>query len=89
MQKMDVSFIADKMCMSHSTLYRKIKAVTDMSSNEYIRKVKLCNSARLLIENRFTISEISYMTGFSSVAYFRQCFKDEYKMSPSEYLKSR
>lgn len=37
---MDIAFIADKMCMSHSTLYRKIKGLTDMSANEFIRKVK-------------------------------------------------
>ena len=40
MEKMDIAFIADKMCMSHSTLYRKIKGLTDMSANEFIRKVK-------------------------------------------------
>lgn len=87
MDKMDVAFIAEKMCMSHSTLYRKIKGLTDMSANEFIRKVKMRNGVRLLLEGKNTISEISYMTGFSSVAYFRQCFKDEYGMSPSEYLK--
>ncbi|WP_373835204.1 helix-turn-helix domain-containing protein, partial [Bacteroides heparinolyticus] len=35
----------------------------------------------------YSISEISYMTGFSSVAYFRQCFKNEFGVAPSEYLK--
>ena len=34
MEKMDIAFIADQMCMSHSTLYRKIKGVADMSANE-------------------------------------------------------
>lgn len=87
MEKMDIAFIADKMCMSHSTLYRKIKGVTDMSANEFIRKVKMRNGLRLLLSERYSISEISYMTGFSSVAYFRQCFKNEFGMAPSEYLK--
>ena len=89
MEKMDIAFIADKMCMSHSTLYRKIKGVTDMSANEFIRKVKMRNGVRLLLSERYSISEISYMTGFSSVAYFRQCFKNEFGMSPSEYLKQK
>ena len=86
-EKMDIGFIADKMCMSHSTLYRKIKGLTDMSANEFIRKIKMQNGERLLLKGEQSISEISYMIGFSSVAYFRQCFKDEYGMSPSEYLK--
>lgn len=89
MEKMDVSFIADKMCMSHSTLYRKVKGVTDMSANEFIRKVKMKNGVKLLLSERYSISEISDMTGFSSVAYFRQCFKNEFGMSPSEYLKKK
>ena len=87
MEKMDIGFIADKMCMSHSTLYRKIKGLTDMSANELIRKIKMQNGEKLLLKGEQSISEISYMIGFSSVAYFRQCFKDEYGMSPSEYVK--
>ena len=82
MEKMDIAFIADKMCMSHSTLYRKIKGLTDMSANEFIRKVKMRKGVELLMSGQYTISEIAYMIGFSSVAYFRQCFKDEYGMSP-------
>lgn len=87
MEKMDIAFIADKMCMSHSTLYRKIKGVADMSANEFIRKVKMRSGVKLLLSGRYSISEISYMTGFSSVAYFRQCFKNEFGVTPSEYVK--
>lgn len=89
MEKMDIAFIAEKMCMSHSTLYRKIKGVADMSANEFIRKVKMRNGVQFLLSGRYSISEISYMTGFSSVAYFRQCFKSEFGMTPSEYLKQK
>ena len=84
--KLDIGFIAEKMCMSHSTLYRKIKGLTEMSANEFIRKVKMRKSLNLM-KDGYSISEIAFMLGFSSTAYFRQCFKDEYGMSPSEYLK--
>ena len=83
MEKMDIAFIADKMCMSHSTLYRKIKGLTDMSANEFIRKVKMRKGVELLMSGQYTISEIAYMIGF------RQCFKDEYGMSPSDYVKQK
>ena len=89
MEKIDVAYIADKMCMSHSTLYRKIKGLTDMSVNEFVRKVKLKKSVDLLMSGECSIAEISDLAGFSSVAYFRQCFKDEYGMAPSEYLKQK
>lgn len=89
MEKMDIPFIADKMCMSHSTLYRKIKGLADMSANEFIRKVKMRKSVEMLKSGEYTISEIAYMTGFSSVAYFRQCFKSEYGVSPSGFLRQK
>ncbi|MDU1905210.1 MAG: two-component regulator propeller domain-containing protein [Dysgonomonas sp.] len=87
-ENLDVAFLADKMCISHSTLYRKIKALTGISVNEFIRKVKIHNSEKLLLTGKYTISEISYMVGFNSIAYFRQCFKDEFDMVPSEYIKN-
>lgn len=89
LEKMDVAFIADKMCMSHSTLYRKIKGLTDMSVNEFVKKIKMKKSIELLANGEYNLSEVADMTGFSSVAYFRQCFKDEYGMAPTEYLKQQ
>lgn len=88
-EKMDVAFIADKMCMSHSTLYRKIKGLTEMSVNEFIRKIKMKKSIELINSENYSLAEISDLTGFSSIAYFRQCFKDEYGMAPTEYLKKK
>ena len=73
--------------MSHSTLYRKIKGLTEMSANEFIRKIKMRKSLELM-KDGYSISEIAYMLGFSSSAYFRICFKDEFGMSPTEYMKS-
>ena len=87
-EKLDIAFIAEKMCMSHSTLYRKIKGLTEMSANEYIRKIKMRKSLSLM-KDGYSISEIAFMLGFSSTAYFRQCFKDEYGMSPTEYQKKK
>ena len=48
-EKIDINYLSDKMCMSGSTLYRKMKALTGLSTNEYIRKVKMENAERLLL----------------------------------------
>lgn len=85
--KIDTNYLADHMHMSASTLYRKIKALTDLSTNEFIRKIKMNNAERMLLEQKYTISEISYRVGINTVSYFRQCFQKEYGMSPSQYLK--
>lgn len=87
MEKMDVAFIADKMSMSHSTLYRKTKGLTDMSINEFVRKIKIRHSAHLLSEEGYNVSEAAFMTGFYNRGYFRQCFKEEFGVTPSDYVK--
>ena len=87
--KLDMSFMMDKMNMSHSTLYRKIKGLTGISGNEFIRKIRLKNSLRLLMEEGLNISEAAYASGFNDLGYFRTCFKEEYGMAPSEYIKQQ
>ncbi len=85
--EVDVDLLAQSMAVSSSTLYRKMKALTGGSTNEYIRRQKMRYAERLLLTGKYTISEISFMVGMSSVAYFRRCFKEEFGLIPSEYLK--
>ena len=88
-EKIDVSFIKDKMFMSHSTFYRKVKGLTGLTANEFIRKYKLKKGLELLQTGKHNISEVAYLTGFNDVPYFRACFKEEFGMTPSDYLKQR
>lgn len=85
--KLDISFMTEKLNMSHSTFYRKIKGLTGMSANEFIRKIKLKNSLRLLQSGEYNVSEAAYMTGFNNLGHFRESFKEEYGFLPSEYIK--
>ena len=87
--QLDMPFMMDKMNMSHSTLYRKIKGLTGISGNEFIRKIRLKNSLRLLMEEGLNVSEAAYASGFNDLGYFRTCFKEEYGMAPSEYMKQQ
>lgn len=82
----DVSYLAEQLHVSVSTLYRKMKALTGISTNEYIRKYKMQYAEHLLLTGRYSISEVSFMVGMSSPSYFRRCFKDAYGMIPSEYI---
>lgn len=85
--QLDVPLLAKKINMNYSAFYRKVKALTGLSPNEFIRKVKVKKSAELLLAGPYNISEVAYMTGFNDVPYFRRCFKEEYGMAPSEYIK--
>lgn len=86
-EKIDIGYLSDAMCMSNSTLYRKMKALTGLSTNEYIRKIKMQYAERLLLEGKYNISEVAFKVGINGTVYFRQCFKDEFGMAPSDYLK--
>lgn len=85
-EELNISYIAAQMNMSHSTLYRKIKALTNLTANEFIRKVRINFAEQLLLTNKYNISEIMFRIGINSSSYFRQCFKEEFGMNPSEYL---
>lgn len=84
-ETVDVTFISGALCMSTSTLYRKVKALTGLSPNEYIRKTKMHIAAALIREDNLNMSEIAYKVGINSQAYFRQCFREEFGVLPSEY----
>lgn len=86
-ENVDITVLSNALCMSSSTLYRKVKALTGMSTNEYIRKIKMQLAEKYLLEGKYTISEIAFKVGINSSVYFRQCFKEEFGMSASEYLK--
>ncbi len=87
-ENVDVAFLADAMCMSRATLYRKVKALTGLSPNEYIRKIRMQVAEQLLAEGVLTVSEVSFKVGINSTPYFRQCFKEEFGINPSDYQAS-
>lgn len=86
-ESLDIAFFTDKMAMSHSTFYRKVKSLTGYSANEYVRKYRLYRSRAMLAAGEMRITEVAYACGFSSLSYFRSCFKTEYGVSPSEFVK--
>ena len=74
--------------MSRATLYRKMKAITGMSANEYIRLVRINRAKELMLEGRLSLNEIAEATGFNSIGYFRESFKSVMGIPPGDYLKS-
>jgi signal transduction histidine kinase/ligand-binding sensor domain-containing protein/CheY-like chemotaxis protein/AraC-like DNA-binding protein len=85
----DTDINLDKMSkaigVSHSSLYRKVKAQTGMSLNELVRNVKLKRAAQLIKTDKMTIAEIMDETGFTSHSYFSKCFKKQFKVTPRQY----
>ena len=58
-----------------------------LSTNEYVRKIRMKHAEQYLLEGKYNISEIAFKVGINNLFYFRQCFKEEFGCIPSEYLK--
>lgn len=86
-EQLGVGELAERVGMSRSTLLRKLQKETDISAGQLIRKVRLKKAKELLNDGEPTVSEVSYKVGFNSTSYFIKCFKEEFGISPGEFLK--
>ena len=82
----DLDILADNMNMSRSTFYRKIKALTNESGDDFMRSIRFKKAAYLLTRQG-SITEISYALGFSDPKYFSKSFKKYYGCTPSRFVK--
>lgn len=84
-----VDMLSRKMNMSAPIVYRKLKGVTGLTVNEFIKKQRLQKAADLLVQTDFQISEIADSIGYTDTKYFSIEFRKRYEMPPSEYRKKK
>lgn len=84
-----VELISEEMGMSRASLYRKIKALTGKSINEYIRDIKLDKSLYLIEKEGLNVSMAAFEVGFNNMKYFRKIFKEKFGQLPSEFSLNR
>jgi len=80
-------WLAYELGMSKGNLYKKLKSLTGLTVNLYIRTIRLKIAARILKQGKYNISEVAYSVGFDNPKYFSTCFSDLFSMSPKEYMK--
>ena len=77
--------LEEALCISRSTLARKIKELYDVTPNEYLKNKRLSVASQMLSQKNVRINEVSQAVGFRSASYFTKCFKAVYGMLPAEY----
>src|SRR5690606_7608073 len=82
----DTELLYRELGMSRTLVYNKLKSLTGLSPNEFIRKIRLNRASHLITEGKFTITEVMYAVGFNHRSYFIKCFKNEFGHLPSEHL---
>lgn len=83
--ELDVNNISRLMRMSRTKFYYKVKGLTGQTPAVFFRTYKLNRAAELIKEHRYTISEISDMTGFSSLSHFSRSFKKQFGTNPTSF----
>ncbi|MGD2085925.1 MAG: response regulator [Candidatus Aminicenantes bacterium] len=84
----NVEQLGKKLYLSRATLYRKIMALTGEPPYQFIRSYRLKRAAQLLKANFGNVTEVAIEVGFTNMAYFTQCFKEEFHQLPSTYQAS-
>ncbi len=85
----NVEMLVKEMGFSRTNLYKKFKEITGLSSSEFIRNIRLKRAVQLFEQSDLSVKEIMYMTGFNTSSYFAKCFKKQFGVKPSEYVKQK
>lgn len=80
---------AAKMKVGRTVFAKKVRGLTGHTPNEYFRMIRMKKAAELLLEGSHNVSEVAYRVGISDPLYFSRCFKAQFGVSPSVYLKGK
>ena len=84
--RFNIGFIAQLLNISQRQLQRKIKQIVGMSSNDYLKGIRLQHARHLLQSNTsYSIKEIAYKVGYADSKYFSTQFKAVFGKSPSKF----
>ena len=86
---LNVNFVAQQLGLSRSGLFAKIKSLTDTTPNEMIQVIRLRKAAQMLLDDKYSVSEISFLVGFNSTSYFTKCFVKQFGVRPAEYREAK
>jgi AraC-like DNA-binding protein len=84
----NVEHLVKECVLGRTVFYNKIKGLTGLTPVEFLRKTRLHIAARYLAEPGYRVNEAASFTGFNDVKYFSRCFKTEFGVLPSEYIKT-
>lgn len=80
--------LSTEICVSRPQLYRKIKALTGRSPNDFIHSLRMARALALLKQKKANIAEVAFETGFNSPSYFTKCFTERFGCTPSLFVKA-
>ena len=86
---LNVEMLAQEVGLSRVHLHRKLKELTNLSTRDFIKNIRMQQAAKLLKEKKLGISEVAYAVGFSNLSHFSSTFKEIFGVSPKEYTSEK
>ena len=77
--------LAEAMSLSRTVFYRKVKSLMGVSPVDFVKTMRIKRAVQLLEQDEFTVSEVGYMSGFTTPQYFSRVFKEAMGCTPKEY----
>ena len=84
-QDFKIEDLADTMKMGRTVFYRKVKSILGVTPIDLVKDMRVKRAIQLLDSGNYNISQVAYMSGFSSPQYFSRVFKELKNCTPSEY----
>ena len=83
--ELTVDDFANKLFLSRSIFYRKLKSIVGVAPIDFIRDMRIKRAGQLIESGEYNFSQVAYMTGFTDPKYFSKSFKKQMGMTPTEY----
>jgi signal transduction histidine kinase/ligand-binding sensor domain-containing protein/DNA-binding response OmpR family regulator len=88
-ENISVEDLSEEFAMGRSNLYKKVKGITGLAPNEYVRLIRLNKAVQLLSTKKYKVSEVCYMVGFNTPSYFSKCFLEQFGKLPKDYVQEK
>ena len=87
-EEFSIDNIASDFAISRTSLHNKIKSITGVTPNNYIKLIRLNKSAELLATGKYRINEVRFLVGFNSASYFAKCFYEQFGKFPKDFTQN-
>lgn len=87
-ENFSIDSLSYQFAISRSNLHKKIKNITGMTPNDYIKLIRLNESARMLSTGKYKINEVCFLVGFNTPSYFSKCFYDQFGKLPKDFIQT-
>lgn len=82
--ELDMAYLCQATHLSHTQVFRKMKALTGENPTQYIKRLRLNRALDLLQTTNHTVSEVAYLVGFNDPNYFSRAFQKEFGKTPRD-----